>query len=147
MNVPALKAHIQTRLDAGDTDAEVLTWLKADVTVLGTISTKRMLGWTVSDDVLRGLDAIAADVAAADAKRGLARGTAQLIRSQTDLDVGDAETQTLLASAVSLGVITQGQRDALEARAATTMPRCQSLGYRAIDDNSWLTWIAAARAA
>ena len=146
MDAAQLRVDIQARLDAGDSDGDVLTWLKADVDVLGIISTKRMLGWAAAPDLLRSLDDVAADAAAVDAKRGIARTTAQLIRSQSDLDVGDTETQALLETAVTLGVISQANRDDLETRATTTQPRYESLGYKRMGDTSWLHWIAQARA-
>lgn len=135
----ALKTIIDSdAANAAKSDADVLAWLEASVSHIGAISTKQLAGWCVNTDILRRLDQIADDVVPdsepptagsyTDQMRGIARGMAIIIRQRESFDVGDPESQQLLAAAVANGTITSGERTNLETRATTTMPRWQDEG-------------------
>ena len=128
-DLAALKAAIDAEpANAARSDEDVAAWLIEEVSHINTISTKKLMGWAATDDILRNLDTAADDSGQSNTMRGIARGMAAIMRGREELDIGDAETQQLLGVAVSGGLITQAHRDDLEARATMTLARWNAEG-------------------
>lgn len=147
MDAAALKIDIQPRIDAGDTDAQILTWLKDSVTVQQDIDPIELWQWMEEYNGWEKLSVASTDVGRTPAERN----AAGLMLKLLDYESVPLSRDDVRAAMDTLGgpggqVFNAAQKNALIGKSDGTMPRWQSFGYRPQGDPDWLYWIAQARA-
>lgn len=145
MDVRKLRRLIQPRIDAGDSDQQILNWLKEPVTVWVETEAKEFLLWLASFNGIERLEVAEAHV---DTDvRNAAKLALKLATPNTQIDFADSRIRNdMLRPLFDAGVFSAAERSDLLGRAQTQPPRFEAEHFRATDDASWLYWIAEARA-
>jgi len=131
MNYQKLKSELaedpQSRGYARMSDAGAAADLNAArIDVLAQVSSAEVLAWTAQSDRFRRLEA----AAATDSPIASVVKAAQtmLSRDETQLDLSRPDHSALIASLVQAGVITNNERDEINAMATRKTSRAQQLG-------------------
>lgn len=134
MNYTALKALIDSDpSNAAASDAEVLAWLKADITIQDVVTKAKLLQWCGTDDRLKNLKAAASNQA--HAANNLAEVAVMLLTASdvSTFDTGDAANVAMLDALVAATVLTPADKTALMTLGEVTKARCMSAGVSASD--------------
>lgn len=140
-----LRTLIQPRIDAGDTDEQILSWLNESVTVPRDVSWTDYMLWLRSVKGLRRLGVAMKNDLLSDDVRDAAEGALVVANTSQTLSLSRTDVRQALAPLVG-PVFTTAERDALLALSDAEVSRWAANGFKAMDDASKLYWIAQARA-
>lgn len=145
MNTQDLRTLIDTEpLNAGRTDAERLAWLKDSVTVWGDVTWQSLSLWASRHDGIAKLK-----TATSDADLNIRRAADYVylvLQAGQSLQLSSSEVRALVVNLVSGAVFTVAEKDDLLTFSQSSVSRYESEGLPSMDDNSWLSHIAEARA-
>lgn len=145
MNHATLRTLIQPRIDAGDTDAQILAWLHEPVTVARDVEWTDYMLWLSSTGGLKKLKDAEADAVQSDAVRNAAGLALVVAQAGQPISLSRPDVRAALAPLVG-PVFTVAEKDALLALSDVTMERWETWPLGRHDDTSWLDHIAKARA-